>query len=457
MSGRFKPAMAAASACTILCAGLPAPPACARPGEFLAPWQQLPAGSGGRVIEAPRDEFQPLAEAPWAPDGRLDWSLLHAAPWIRAGRPEVGALGDVEAAQLSGLARGADGPLHFVFGRWNAESGEMAIDVIRVQRGVDTSGRPVVQALRAPFTAHHGNRWAAARAYLTASEQLDETLAGRNPFAAFAPADRTDPVFYGISRAGAEVAVGHAMLHYRAVLGVLAVSSVRPGVTQSRGGNWFRRTLTTTVIGTGEVQWRVATPVEAQPWGAQSAICVVRTACTDAACTRRAPCPAPELVAWSRAAFDDWGAGSLPQAPQEIYRWSTTQSSWSLLALTAFIGLTVYGGDLLAGAATVHGLGIGDGIYAPPQSDSPQWAAMRDRVRDMTLSGPASSGQLGAIRDGYTASAPTPAAIDPHGVANQVHDTILQFDRCSAQGRVAQDLNRCAAPIYDSGMPAAPN
>jgi hypothetical protein len=344
-----------------------------------------------------------------------------------------------------------------VFGRWNAESGEMAIDVIRVQRGIDASGRPVVQALRSPFTAHHGNRWAAARAYLTASEALDDTLPGRNPFAAFAPADRTDPVFYGISLAGAEVAVGHAMLHYRAVLGVLAVSSVRPSVTQSRGGNWFRRTLTTTVTGTGEVQWRVAAPVEVQPWGAQSAICVVRTPCADAACTARAPCPAPELVAWSRAAFDDWGAGSLPQAPQEIYRWSTTQSSWSLLALAAFIGLTVYGGDLIAGAATAQGLGIGDGVYAPPQSGSPQWAAMRDRIRDMTLSGPASSAQLDSIRRGYTAAAPTPASVDQQGASNQVQDMVRQFERCRAQGRIGPDLNRCAAPVYAPGMPAAPN
>ena len=429
-------------------------------------WQDLPVGDGTRTIRAPRDEPQLLAEAHVDASAASDARLAGAPWWLRQNRPEIASIAGLDAVDLPALARTLQSPLHVVFARWNAETASLAVDVLLVRR-LPAPGGWTVQVLAFPFTPAHGGRWAAARTYLPpAQARADRSAPGRNPFAAFAGAP-DDPVFHRIGPAAAEVVAGHAMSHYRASAALLALTRVEPSVTQSTGGNWLRRTVTTTVTGTSQVAWRIALPGAALAPAGTVAICVDPTPCLDAACTRRAPCPDASLVATSRAAFDDWTGGSLAQAPQEIYRASTTRSSSNGLFL-AFLGAFVlvpgnFDPVLLGIAAALYNPGpapyapafsagpaqpvaVSDGVLVPPPPASPEQAAMDAREGELTLASPGAGASLAALDQAWIDETPDPSSLGA-GASRLLPSWLDEIDRCRAAGLSGADLAACAGLV----------
>jgi hypothetical protein len=455
------------------------PPAPAMPPADS--WQDLPVPGGSERVRAPREFFHLVGEARLPPDPTEDAGLLAAPAWLARNRPELTALPGFDAAGASALLRSLQGPVHVVLGRWSERTGELAIDVLRLQRAPG-AGAQVVQVLSSPFTPAHGARWAAARAYLAPDEALaDPARPGRNPFAAFAGADPSDPVFHRAGLAAAEVAVGHAMSHYRAALGLLALTGVDARMSQSSGGNILRRTYTTTVTGTSRIDWLVALPAAAQPQALPAAICVVATPCLDAACRARRPCPDPSLVAVSRVSFDDWGAASLPSAPEEVYRWSSTQSSWTPFALVLAAGalpaigglepqlaggldtaaFTTAGVALLAWALTHPDRGapapalagaslpavpatVTDGVATPPPAPSSQQAAMDAAIGARTIAPALGAGALAALRQAWAGALPSAAAAGRGNAAQTLPSWNRLLRACTDAGLSGADLARCA-------------
>jgi hypothetical protein len=57
----------------------------------------------------------------------------------------------------------------------------------------------------------------------------------------------TDPVFYNMNIAAAQVAVGQAMMHHSAPFAFFVETSLRLDQSQAESGNLLRKTITTTV------------------------------------------------------------------------------------------------------------------------------------------------------------------------------------------------------------------
>jgi hypothetical protein len=426
-------------------------------------WVDLPVGRGTTIVRAPRDRFDVVAQMPASTRARTGSALVYEAPlWQQRGRDEIGGLDGVAAAQLTRVARRFAGPLVVVVGRLAPDAAQLALDVYRIER---TPGDQVV-VRRAPFTPWHGNRWAAARKYLTPAEAAaDPARAGRNPFGKFAGA-ADDPLFGHIDAAGAAVALGHAMVHYRAQYGVLAVVKLHVAVTQTHTGGWLRRTYTTTEHVLAQTSWRIATPRAAQPWAAPAAYCVVDPTCVDAACSRRA-CPDPALVAAADVALDDWTGPALPLGDEEIATVTSSSSGWTVLGLGAISDLLAPGlgpaeiGATVGGGATPlqiqHGIfgtaddGVGRAALAGGGAlERAAGAALRNDVFGADVQ------RLAGLRAGMASVVPDATAFDPDAAGARRLDAVRQYQRCRARGLSGAGLQRCAAATLSDAVGPAP-
>jgi hypothetical protein len=447
----------------------------ARPTE---PRQHLlPAGDG--TLAVPVDRFERLGavlatRAPDAPAAlsTADPALAHIERWLRDNRPEIGAVGTLDAAATSQLARDLQAPLHLVFGRMALDSGDLAVDVLRVAYGRDPRGRPAFNVWRAPFTPQHGRRWAAQRAYLTPDERMVRSRPGRDPFAAFA-GDDTDPDFHSIDTVAAQVVLGHAMLLYEAPYALLALVALDPRVTQARSGGLLRRRVTTTVDVRASTRWMIGTPLAAQPWAAPVAYCVVDPPCRSAACTPQ-PCPAARQAA-SGVAFDFVSGGPFADTSQSLYRFSTTTRGTTVLAFALASGLVLGGAapaSYAVGSTLLHDGGgllqpqsglfgaTGNGVLDPPPATDDTARAMRAAAQARALADPLDrarslDGLSAGFDDLMRADA---AALAPATVAQQSRDAVARYRLCRQQGYAGQALRRCAAgrDAAGSAAPGAP-
>jgi hypothetical protein len=403
-------------------------------------------------LPVPRDTFTIVAQIPAATRaGASNAAVYGAEAWIRNDRGEVGALGTISAAQSTALARQVLAPVVIVVGRFAADAAELAIDVYRLERRSDDT----IVVSRSAFTPLHGNRWAAARKYLTAEEAAgDPNRVGRNPFARFQSAVPGDALFHGIDLAGAQTALGLAIAYFHAHAGALAQVQLHIDVTQTHSGGWLRRTYTTTEHVIAQTNWRIAAPAPAQPWSSEPSYCVVAL-----------PCPDPALVASAGATFDDWTGPSLPVANQEIASLVSNSRGWTVLGLGAITGLLAPAAGPLDVASGLAGggsplqlqgapfAGSDSGTAAPSLAPGTPLAAVAAAPLQRRVFG-TDGDRLAGVQSGYVSTVAEPAGFQRDRAGAEMLDAVRQYQRCRERGLAGVALRRCAAPVVAGG--AAP-
>ncbi len=224
--------------------------------------------------------------------------------------------------------------------------GKLRIDVYRTVKLVTGD----IVLMTAVFTPAHGGAWAAAGA-TGLKQRIEPTqhFFDPNPLGHFvgrAPAD--DPLlFHGIGPGGVQFAMGLAMRQIGAATGFLHWLEPSLAQTQTKGGNFLRKSVTTTITGSAKPTWYVVTPARFQPHGTGTLVCAVET-------QQGVPCPAAELP--SLVHMDRWD-GALPEEMTEVYKWSQTKKSFTILAFALFIFIATWGIGALMGAGAGAGAG----------------------------------------------------------------------------------------------------
>lgn len=295
-----------------------------------------------------------------------------------------------------------------VFGRYAPGTGDLAIEIYKVERLYDPArGGHVTAVYRAPFTPQHGMLWAYARTYMEPAAKRTGTGIGANPFARFQSG--SSPYFANASLEAAQVAVGHAMRFVGAPMGVLMVAVPRTEQEKKKSGNAFRKKITITVRGYLKPTFYIAAPAEFQPGGSSAAICV------DASgnCTGK-----PWMVAPAMVTFQEWQGGTIPDIEDHVTTWSETKKGFTFLsfvvfafvfafaasaALTAVMAPTAAGGGGAAAGglftAGLQGLNIGAGLMSTITG-----VALTEAGLYAGLSWVLNGGSLTQIQNGYLGS-----------------------------------------------------
>ncbi len=317
-------------------------------GQFNPRWTSTPV-SPTVTVRYPLDNWSLLGEIAGRGGGGYDLRMLQGERWITAGREEVGQLG-LGSDVVSKLVMAFPGHAAMVFATYSPENAQLRIRVVKAERQAD--GR--IRSYLGDFTPHHGERWAAQRHYLSASEAADPVRAGRNPFAVFRPADQTDPVFYNIGWSAAQVAVGHAMRLYNAPAGFIAMTDTRWTQVVTRSGNLLRQRVDTTTQAWVRPRWFVALPVDQQPYGVQAAICTLPGSTS---------CPTVEQLAQSGVSVTQWDGGNMPSPEDLLYSWTDSRSGFTVLAFAlvtaafVWVAASVVTAGLASEAISVFGAG----------------------------------------------------------------------------------------------------
>lgn len=309
-------------------------------GSISARWASHASDSSkwinyaGTTVPVPRDNWRNLGTAVWDRSGGFDLNMIDGERWITLGRADAGSLG-LSSREISDRMSRFPANASYVFAAYSPENGELSVEVHRIEKRPDG----VIYIDQADFTPWHGEKWKAAGKYRTAAE-ITFGAAGYNPFENFKGASSEDPVFHNISWTGAQVAIGHAMRNYGAMIGFIAVSQSRTTQSQSSSGNFFKKTVTTTVKGWVKPEWYIATPVELQQENAQIAsICVsaVQTA------TETTSCDDPAHVAISGVSISPWKGGNMPMDEEMVYQWTHKQSSWTIAFFAVVLAIVTWG------------------------------------------------------------------------------------------------------------------
>lgn len=311
----------------------------------------------GTTVPVPRDNWRPLGSAVWDRSGGFDLNMIAGERWITLGRADAGSLG-LTSRQISDRMNRFPANASYVFAAYSPENGELSVEIHRIEKRPDGA----IYIDQADFTPWHGEKWKATGKYRNATE-VSWGSAGYNPFENFKGTATTDPVFHNVSWSGAQVVIGHAMRHYGAMFGFIAVSQSRTTQSQSTSGNFFKKTVTTTVKGWVKPEWYVATPVELQQENAQIAsICVAATQ----AATETNSCDDPAHVAISGVAVSPWKGGNMPMDEEMVYQWVHKQSSWTIAFFAVILAVVTWGvaTALLGPSGTVLAGGIGGGLGA---------------------------------------------------------------------------------------------
>lgn len=352
-------------------------------------WVSMPnlRGYGTNVIWPRSINYQQIAESVWEPDpndpnqSRMNWKMIEGERWITNAREELGMRG-VRSDEISNRIGAMPKTAAYVFAMYAPDTAELVIEVHKVEKTPD--GKLVVY--RGDYTPHHGefNRW--KRDYMTPAEASDPAAVGKNPFAPFCgngncssytTVNKADKVFHNISWEAVGVAVGAAMKASDAHVGYIA--STKTDFTQKvkKSGGAFKKKVKVTIQGYITPQWFVATPLEVQPEGGMSSICVTSTGTTNALGSTSS-CDSQYHVVSSGVSIMSWSGGNMPQTRELGYNYVYKKSSFTVLAFTILTFAVTWGiasafasaiGPAV-GAAGVGGLSpvataaIGAGVYA---------------------------------------------------------------------------------------------
>lgn len=210
---------------TVVTSVVPFSAAQAAPGAFNAQWRDV-CGiyDCSFSVSAPQDawvEMEGVSDLAGLKGLTGDAALKQFAgdSWMSAGDAGAGILraNNAQAAfALGSVPQSKDMPV-WVVAKYFFQEKQLRIHAIKSVRGVDG----VMRLYQTHYTPHHGTYHVARASFV--NRQVAATSAsprGVDPFSSFNSGDRTDPVFYNIGAAAAEVAVGLAMEHFQASHGV---------------------------------------------------------------------------------------------------------------------------------------------------------------------------------------------------------------------------------------------
>lgn len=478
-------------------------------------WVSMPNLRGyGTNVSWPRSiNYQKIAESVWEPDpndpnqSRMNWKMIEGERWITNAREELGMRG-VRSDEISNRIGAMPKTAAYVFAMYAPDTAELVIEVHKVEKTTD--GKLVVY--RGDYTPHHGefNRW--KRDYMTPSEAADPTAVGKNPFAPFCAnnncsnygtRNKADKVFHNISWEAVGVAVGAAMKASDAHVGYIA--STKTDFTQQvkKSGGAFKKKVKVTIQGFITPQWFVATPLEVQPEGGMSSICVTNTGATNTRGTT-STCDSKYHVVSSGVSIMAWAGGNMPQTRELGYNYVYKKSSFTVLAFTiltfaltwgmANAFTTVIGGaatsaavagglsplsaaaigaGIYAGTAMLSGAGItsaqagwagstGNGVLKPNQASLDKHnRGLNQAIHNLQIESRVGSGlqgvqtlYRGSCPEDWTAAACRADGRDPGSMQRpdsyRESNVVLQLraaeERCKAAGLTGRDLAQCAAP-----------
>ncbi|MCC7005041.1 MAG: hypothetical protein IT497_00175 [Ottowia sp.] len=284
-------------------------------------------------VSAPRINWSEVARAPSARlEATIDHRNVQGDGWITRANEAAGMLG-LSADQVSNAVFRGAGQRPIVVAHFLAEKNMARIYIYKVQHRPSGMNHVMV----GDFSPHFGESWAAKRYFMSEHEKGNYYDAGNNPFASNRGAN-TDPVFYNMSWAAVQVAVGRAMIETNAGIGVIVVPKSRFDQRTHTSGNWFRKRTKTTIDAYTKPLWFIASPVELQPRGQIAVICAVN----------ESPCDAGHRVS-SGVSVEQWRGGSLPGNEDHTYHWEKSSSSFSVLTVALVVAVVVTGGAMAAG------------------------------------------------------------------------------------------------------------
>lgn len=329
----------------------------------------------------------------------------------------------------------------YVFAAYSPENAELHVEIQRIEKRPD--GRIYIDD--ADFTPWHGEKWKAAGKYRTAAE-VSAGLPGYNPFENFKGASMTDAVFHNVGWTGVQVILGHAMRHYNALLGFVAVSRSRLDQHTSTKGGLFKKTVTVTVNGYVKPEWYVATPVEMQTDGGMTAgICVSQSASGSATTT----CDDPAHIAISGISITQWKGGNMPVDESQIYTWQQKKSSFTIIFFTLVLALLTWGmalallgpsGVVMAGTV---GSGLGAGSLAAIAGAT--YALASTTFGSGGSLTQAQAGMFGSTGNGVLTVNLSSLSAQSQGLAKAVHNSMV----LPAQGYSITGMNK----LYNGACP----
>ncbi len=341
-------------------------------------WYSIPNMQGlGTSVSMPKDNYTEIGRLTWMRDAAdpnqaaFKWEMIEGERWISSGREELGAAG-ISSAQMSSRIDAFPKTASYVFAAYSPDSAELIVEIQKVEK--TPTGDLVVY--RSDFTPWHGeiNKW--RRDFLTPSEASDPERLGYNPFQNFKGASVTDHVFHNISWEAVGVVIGQALRHSNGHIGWIVNTKQRFAQNTKKSGNIFKKKVTTYIDGYAKPQWFVATPIEMQPEGGMSAICVTNVGLASPH-GNTATCDVADHVAPSNISISEWKGGNLPEQEELLYHFQQTKSGFTVLFFTiltfvATWGIAsalagVVGPALAASGATLNAVGagvVGAGIYA---------------------------------------------------------------------------------------------
>lgn len=240
-----------------------------------------------------------------------------------------------------------------VVGRFEPMSNTLRVDIFKIERTVK-NGKPTSALYQTTFTPGYGDYWKAMGTYLSPAERQAGNAVGPNPFAAFgAPGADT---FTNISLKGAMVVLGHAQRYVGAPLSLLINHFPKQEQYTKKGGNIFRKKVTTYVDYYAKPEYYLGAPMAMQG-GIQPSFC--------------ANDPTAETCQSYQAASSGVGfmkmeGGNLAETPMFVHQWSETKSGWTLLAIFVvvfIVGFAVAAIAPMMTAAAMSPTTVGAGFW----------------------------------------------------------------------------------------------
>lgn len=305
--------------------------------------KQFPSGAYAYA----KFEWSQVGEVSQSPKTGITLQMASGDRVVASNNRTATALG-LQANQVADVMSLFPSGVPFVFARFNPMSGQLNVDVFKVEKA---GGQ--MKMMQAPFTPAHGGAFAASMTYATPSDRANGFSPGKNPFDLFnQPGSNT---FHSIGMGAVQVVVGHAMQAAGASVGLVAVAKTRPNQYQTKSGSWFKKTVTTHVEGHTKPEWYVVTPAQFQPHGVSSSYCAIDVA-------NPADCP-QQLAVKSGVVWSQWTGGSLPAFEDMTSHWSESKSSFTLLAMIAITFLIVMTAGALAVAAGAGATALGPATF----------------------------------------------------------------------------------------------
>lgn len=304
-------------------------------------------------------------------------------------------IANIQAGEAANVISQLPSNAPFVVGRYAAASGQLVVDIYKVERIGTRTG-----VYRAAFTPAHGQLWANAGTY----KAPGTSGPGADPFARFVDASDAN-VFAGVSFDAVEVIIGHAMRYVSSPFAVLAAATPRTEQRMETTRNsHLRKTVRVEVSSYLDPKWYIAAPPSFQGEGSSAAICLHASG----TCTAT-----PYLVAPAMVTFQEWQGGTMPSTPTYLGQDVFTDSS-SFKFDNFVVAAYVYTFAASSMQATVqNSSSAATGLTAALQSYNTEGAsrAITQSPSDAGLYAGMSSvldqGSLSTVQSGYRSSAGT--------------------------------------------------